>query len=111
MADWVQTAALRVDGVRVATLRLTLAVPALREAFCRRPLRLAWLFALSCAVYLPLSLLFPLWVLAIGPVVFGIPHLFASLRYSHRTALGNAAPVASYPAALVLFGSLYALVL
>lgn len=34
------------------------------------------------AVFLYLSLVAPLWMLALGPLVYGVPHLWASFRYT-----------------------------
>ncbi|CAN5684340.1 hypothetical protein BH10BDE1_BH10BDE1_00500 [soil metagenome] len=69
------------EAARIRTLRLVLSTHWLREAFRDRAIRLALLFSLCVFIYLPLSLYFPLWILAVGPVVWGIPHIFASLRF------------------------------
>lgn len=69
------------DLLRAMVLRRTLSVPTLRRWYHDRATRLFALFMLSVAIYLPLSLAFPLWVLAIGPMVWGLPHLIASTRF------------------------------
>lgn len=74
------------DRIRSAILRVTLRVPTVRALFRRRVARLGALCALTGAFTLATSLFFPLWVLAIGPAVYGVPHIVASLRYFHYTA-------------------------
>ncbi len=75
------------EAGRINGLRLILGTDMMRRAFRNRAVRLSLLFALSVLIYLPLSLFFPLWVLAIGPLVWGIPHIFASLRYQNEIAV------------------------
>jgi hypothetical protein len=67
------------DQLRAFTLRLlgALARPWLRN----RALRVACQGALLAAVSLLLTLLAPLSVLTIGPLLLGVPHLLAALRY------------------------------
>jgi len=74
------------DFMRSRLLRLTMQFTWLRPFFYRRSLRLALLFALSCATSLPLALFFPLWLLLFGPLVYGVPHIVSSLRYFHHSA-------------------------
>lgn len=69
------------DRVRVSLLRLTLKSTWLRQVYGSKSHRLLFLYCLAIAVYLPLSLFFPLWILVIGPVIWGVPHLFSSFRY------------------------------
>lgn len=78
-----------VDRVRVSVLRLTLAPFFMRLAFYDRAVRNFLLFIVVVLIYLPLSLYFPLWVLAIGPIVWGLPHLFSSIRLQHRILHGD----------------------
>jgi hypothetical protein len=74
------------DQLRSSALRLTLSSEWLRATFRDRALRLLFLFLMALTVYLPLSIFFPLWVLIVGPILWGLPHIFASIRYIHRTA-------------------------
>jgi hypothetical protein len=69
------------DLLRAQVLRLAMSNSLVRKLFLNRALRLQTLFLAAAFFYLGLSLFFPLWVLAIGPVVWGIPHILASLRY------------------------------
>ena len=74
------------DHYRVVALGHTLRLPCGRQLFRNRAQRLFALFLLAVGVYLPLALFLPLWVLAIGPLLWGIPHIFASIRYlGHAT--------------------------
>jgi hypothetical protein len=50
----------------------------------KRSSRLLLLYVLAVAIYLPLSLLFPIWILIIGPIMWGVPHIFSSMRYLGR---------------------------
>jgi hypothetical protein len=47
----------------------------------RRELRVAWLGAWLIAISLVGTLLLPTWMLALGPIVLGVPHIAADLRY------------------------------
>ncbi|MDR3608671.1 MAG: hypothetical protein P4M08_15010 [Oligoflexia bacterium] len=71
------------DRVRSEILRVTLELRWLRPFFQRRWLRLGALFAVAALVSLGVALLFPLWALLIGPLVYGVPHIFSSMRYVH----------------------------
>jgi hypothetical protein len=77
------------DGVRARALRWTLQPALFRKAFRDRAARLSALFALSVLLYLPLSFWFPLWMLAIGPLVWGIAHIAASVRYQPYVSRGT----------------------
>ncbi|MGZ3690095.1 MAG: hypothetical protein ACXVAX_01240 [Pseudobdellovibrio sp.] len=70
------------DLLRSKILKLTLKMSVLQYLFYNRPGRVFVLFLLAVIFYLATSLFFPLWVLLIGPIVWGVPHLIASLRYS-----------------------------
>jgi hypothetical protein len=74
------------DFFRSRILRLTMKFEWARPLFYNRAMRLAFLFALSCASSLPLALFFPLWLLLFGPLVYGVPHIASSLRYFHHSA-------------------------
>lgn len=70
------------DFMRGLLLKKTLRVSFFRELFTNRALRLSVLFLLACLIYLPLSLFFPVWVAVVGPIIYGVPHIIASFRYS-----------------------------
>jgi hypothetical protein len=74
------------DFFRSRTLRFTMQLRLLRPFFYKRWLRLGFLFILSATSSLALSLFFPLWLLLFGPLVYGVPHIFSSLRYFHYVA-------------------------
>src|SRR5262245_54301317 len=80
-----ERAAAALDQLRSALLRLTLGAGLLRRLFVHRASRLPVLFALSSATSFGLSLALAPWVLGFGPVIYGVPHLFSSLRYFHYT--------------------------
>ena len=71
------------DVARASFLRVTLGSDFLRRVFCNRAHRLLFLFTLALIFNLTASVLFPLWVLILGPMVYGVPHIFASMRYVH----------------------------
>jgi hypothetical protein len=83
------------DHLRAWVLKITMRVPGFRAVFCHRAWRLGALFFGACGFFLGTSLFFPLWVLAIGPAVYGVPHLFSSLRYFHYAVEGRGAPAES----------------
>jgi len=68
-----------VDGLRSELLR-TFARP-IKPLIARRELRVAVLGGLSLMLAFALTLTVPLWLLTIGPLVLGVPHLLADLRY------------------------------
>ena len=80
-----QSAATALDRVRSGILKVTLAPPALRGVFISRSQRLLVLFSVSSLLSLGLSVYFPLWVLALGPMIYGVPHLVTSVRFFHYT--------------------------
>ncbi len=67
------------DGVRSGVYRAL--GPWLGPLFSDRERRVAIFGACSVAVALAVSATVPLWSLALGPLVFGVPHLLADLRY------------------------------
>ena len=77
------------DGLRASILRLTTQWEVTRSWFKDRSRRLFLLFLFQGALALLLSLFFPLYVLAIGPLFLGVPHIFASIRYVHWSAVGS----------------------
>lgn len=70
------------DLIRARFLKETLQFSFFRHFFHSRSNRVMILFLLATLFYLVTSSFFPLWVLLIGPVIWGIPHLISSLRYS-----------------------------
>jgi hypothetical protein len=52
-----------------------------RKIFISRALRLLFFTSLALALNFFLSLAIPVWMLALGPLVFGATHLFSSLRF------------------------------
>jgi hypothetical protein len=84
----IETTAEILDFFRSRTLRFTLQVEAVRPFFYNRSLRLLLLFLIAATSILTLSVAFPLWMLLIGPLVYGVPHIFSSIRYFHY-ALSN----------------------
>ena len=71
----------RIDKVRSYCLLRATPNIFFRRLYLERYKRLAIHFSVALVSALAFSLYFPLWVLAIGPVVYGFPHLVASLRY------------------------------
>jgi hypothetical protein len=100
------------DHARAWMLRVSTSFSPLRAVFLSRSARLAVMFTVSCLLTLGLSLFFPLWVLALGPAFYGVPHLFSSLRYIHYTVSpgGGGARVAPRRQAYALLGSIMAVV-
>ncbi len=70
------------DILRAKTLKQTLPLRFLRNLVFSRSSRILALALLTLFFYLGVSLLFPMWVLLIGPILWGVPHLISSLRYS-----------------------------
>lgn len=55
--------------------------PWLSGLYADRPRRVVWMGLLSITTSFVLTLVAPLWLLALGPVVLGVPHLVADARY------------------------------
>jgi hypothetical protein len=53
----------------------------IRGFLTNRELRVAWLGTLAVGVAFACTLCAPLWLLALGPIVLGVPHLLSDLRY------------------------------
>ena len=70
------------DLLRAMLLKETLKFSFLNRLFHTRSLRVLILFLTAASFYFITSSFFPLWVLLLGPVLFGVPHLISSLRYS-----------------------------
>jgi len=67
------------DGVRSALLRLL--APRGRLFLGNRAARVALYGAVGLAVSLALALVAPMWAFALGPLVLGVPHVLADVRY------------------------------
>jgi len=97
------------DAARAAALRAL--QPALTPWLRRRDLRVATAATGGLLVAFGAALWLPLWQLALGPIVWGVPHVLADLRYLvahkrlHRDLgfwLLVAAPLAAYTRTLSL---------
>lgn len=55
--------------------------PWLSHLYADRASRVMWLGVFSVLVSFTLTLVSPLWLLALGPVLLGVPHLVADARY------------------------------
>jgi hypothetical protein len=67
------------DALRTRVYRLV--APWVGPLFADRERRVAWLGAASVGLAFLLTLTVPLWSLALGPVLLGVPHLVSDLRY------------------------------
>lgn len=67
------------DGLRAQAYRV--AAPWLAPLYADRARRVLWLGLFSVATSFALAVAAPLWLLALGPLVLGVPHLLADLRY------------------------------
>lgn len=67
------------DAVRSALYRLV--APAAAPLFADRSRRVAWLGAAVVGLSFAVTAAVPLWSLALGPILLGVPHLLADLRY------------------------------
>ena len=112
----VEMALARVDDVRARAVRLL--GPLARPLLVDREARVAWLGVSLVAVAFGLVGVLPMWVLALGPIVWGVPHVAADVRYLvtrpgyHRrvlvgvpAALGMIAAYAGCGLAAVLAGA------
>lgn len=54
-----------------------------KSFFMSRSARIMILFLMASIFYFAVSSFFPLWVLLAGPILWGIPHIISSLRYSN----------------------------
>ncbi|MBS1150081.1 MAG: uncharacterized protein H6Q89_1779 [Myxococcaceae bacterium] len=68
-----------VDSLRSALLRPW--GTSLRPLLLSRARRVGWIGAFGVTVAFAIACGFPLWGLALGPVVLGVPHVLADLRY------------------------------
>lgn len=67
------------DAVRARLYRLL--APWLGSLHPDRARRVAWVGAVSVCLSFALTVVAPLWLLALGPVLLGVPHLVADVRY------------------------------
>ena len=68
-----------IDSVRGSVYRAL--KPWLSSLYAARERRVVWLGLFSVGVAFALTLGAPLWLLALGPVMLGVPHLVADARY------------------------------
>jgi hypothetical protein len=67
------------DALRARLYRLV--APWAGPLFADRERRVAWLGAVYVSVAFGVTLVAPLWGLALGPLLFGVPHLVSDARY------------------------------
>ena len=72
----------RLDRLRCFVLRRTLQQQPLRAIYCDRTTRLQWIFLISLTMSFVLAVLAPYTMLLFNPLLLGLPHLVASLRYA-----------------------------
>jgi hypothetical protein len=103
----------RADALRGALLRGF--GPWARPLFVRREVRAAWWGAALVSLALAATAIVPMWLLALGPIVWGVPHVVSDIRYlvvrpgDHRR-LAVAAPMVLGLVASALGGGLRAAV-
>jgi hypothetical protein len=68
-----------IDSIRARLYRALR--PWLASLYADRARRVMWLGLFSIAVSFTVTLVAPLWLLALGPVLLGVPHLVADARY------------------------------
>jgi hypothetical protein len=78
-SDAIEAAIVPLDRARVRLLRALM--PLSGRLAGTRELRVAVLGLAIVSVALLTTMLAPLWMLALGPIVLGVPHLLADLRY------------------------------
>lgn len=74
------------SGVRALDVLRSAALSWLGPAFCRafvveRETRVAWVGAASALAALAAAAIVPLWLIALGPLLLGVPHLVGDVRY------------------------------
>ena len=69
------------DCLRANLLRVMLSSNVARSIFLDRALRLWFFFLASFSLNIILAATIPIWLIALGPLIFGIPHLFSVVRY------------------------------
>ncbi len=78
-----------IDTFRIFILQVSLKNPILKTIFLTRAYRLLGFFAFSLIFNFVMSLYFPLWILLLGPLVLGVPHLLSTIRYIPKFTLKN----------------------
>jgi hypothetical protein len=76
-----EAAAAPLDRLRGPTLRLLSQIPVLRNVLSRRDSRIAVLGAAQVLLLFGITLRWPIALYFLGPVVFGVVHLAADVRY------------------------------
>jgi hypothetical protein len=92
-ATIIRSTAVWADRVRARILGVTLRVFIFNLLFRDRPLRLVFFFVTSFLINFTMALLIPLWMLAIGALIQGIPHLIASMTFTTRLAFNGVQPM------------------
>lgn len=78
---WTDRFAAPLDGVRRATLSRALRNRSIRSAFSSRDRRIAWIVGTHACVAFTLTILFSAPLLVLVPLLLGVPHVVADLRY------------------------------
>lgn len=81
----IENSAQAMDFMRARLLRGLLSFSWTRDIFNDRATRLFFWFLAAGTIEFFLAIYFPLWVLVLGPMILGLPHLLASLRYVAAT--------------------------
>jgi hypothetical protein len=68
-----------IDSVRAHAYRF--ARPLLGGLYANRERRVAWMGVFSVLTSFALTVVAPMWLLALGPILLGVPHLVADARY------------------------------
>ncbi len=76
----------QLDLWRSQILKWTMKLNFFRQLVLSRPRRILFLSLLALVLYLGVSLFYPLWLLLLGPILWGVPHLIASLRYNVKAS-------------------------
>lgn len=100
LVDEVEERLWPLDALRRAVFRL--AAPALAPYLSARGTRVAWLAAFVLVSSLALTLAAPLVLLAVGPLLLGVPHLVADVRYLVQRPGLHRAPGAWVTAAVLV---------
>jgi len=74
------------DCIRILILKTSMRFSVFRRIFMTRSQRLFLFFIASVFFHLFIALKFPLWILLIGPLVLGVPHVLSSIRYVPKLA-------------------------
>lgn len=77
------------DYFRGRVLRLLLPLPFSKKIFNTRSLRVCIIFNLFSGIQFLIALSIPLWSLILSPLAFGVPHLYASFRYTSKSIING----------------------